>query len=150
VLNHYGGKCACCGEDTYEFLAIDHINGGGNEQRKVVGGGDGMVRWLIKNNYPEGFQVLCHNCNMAKGFYEECPHKRKENNLDTEKSKLHNIMRKLAGVAFRRGLPLSDIVTVLWNEFDRLYGYELSLLTPEQQEALVSAPIPVLPVAPEP
>lgn len=30
--------------------------------------------WLRRNNYPNGFQVLCHNCNMAKGFYGKCPH----------------------------------------------------------------------------
>lgn len=84
ALNHYGGKCACCGETTYEFLAIDHINGGGNEHRKAIGVGRHIIRWLIKNNYPEGFQVLCHNCNVAKGFHGECPHKRKDNNETTE------------------------------------------------------------------
>jgi len=75
VLDHYGNKCVCCGETTPEFLAIDHINGGGNKHRKEVGGsGPVMYRWLKKNNYPEGFQILCHNCNMAKGFYGACPH----------------------------------------------------------------------------
>lgn len=28
-LEHYGKVCACCGEHRYEFLAIDHVNGGG-------------------------------------------------------------------------------------------------------------------------
>jgi hypothetical protein len=26
------------------------------------------------NEFPDGFQVLCHNCNLAKGYYGECPH----------------------------------------------------------------------------
>lgn len=30
VLNHYGGKCVCCGTTTMEFLSIDHINDGGS------------------------------------------------------------------------------------------------------------------------
>jgi len=37
VLKHYGGtppKCACCGESHLEFLAIDHIKGGGIKERK--------------------------------------------------------------------------------------------------------------------
>src|SRR5205807_5288509 len=34
AIEHYGKVCACCGESTYEFLCIDHINGGGNRQRK--------------------------------------------------------------------------------------------------------------------
>lgn len=80
VIAHYSNgtnRCACCGESQYEFLAIDHINGGGYQQRKALKhGGSGIVPWLIKNGLPPGFQVLCHNCNMAKGFYGECPHER--------------------------------------------------------------------------
>ncbi len=76
VFNAYGGFCCvCCGETTPEFLAIDHVNGGGNKQRKNgIGGGAGLYRWLRNNGYPPNFQVLCHNCNMAKGFYGQCPH----------------------------------------------------------------------------
>lgn len=73
VLSHYGGRCACCGEDKYEFLAIDHINGGGTQHRakeKI----SNLDRWLINNNFPEGFRILCHNCNMAIGLYGYCPH----------------------------------------------------------------------------
>lgn len=75
VLVHYGGVCACCGERHYEFLSIDHIDGGGKAHRRVIGtSGKSIIYWLVKNDYPEGFQVLCHNCNMAKGFYGVCPH----------------------------------------------------------------------------
>jgi len=72
VLNHYGGKCACCGESNYEFLAVDHINGNGNKHRKTIG--QHIVRWIIENNYPEGFRILCHNCNQSLGLYGYCPH----------------------------------------------------------------------------
>jgi hypothetical protein len=80
VMDHYGGKCACCGEDRIEFLAIDHINGNGNQHRREnnLRSGLSTYRWLIKNNYPSGFQALCHNCNAAKGYYGYCPHQRKE------------------------------------------------------------------------
>jgi hypothetical protein len=80
VLIHYGGnppKCACCGEMRYEFLAIDHIHGGGIRHAKEIGiktGGRRMYHWLIKNNFPDGFRVLCHNCNLSMGFYGYCPH----------------------------------------------------------------------------
>lgn len=76
-LDWYGRECACCGEDIYEFLVIDHINGGGNKHRKeVLGAGNtgSIYHWLIKNIFPDGFQTLCHNCNMAKGSYGFCPH----------------------------------------------------------------------------
>ena len=79
VLNHYSNnnpKCVCCGEKEYKFLGMDHINGGGNIHRKKIGFRS-MTGWLIKNNFPTGFQILCHNCNCAKGYYGECPHKLK-------------------------------------------------------------------------
>lgn len=81
VLRHYGGDvpyCVCCGETTFEFLSLDHINGGGNTDRKINGGGTQFQLYLIKNNFPEGIQILCHNCNLAKGFYGQCPHKKQE------------------------------------------------------------------------
>ena len=77
VIQHYSeGKleCACCGEKTYQFLSIDHINGNGNKDRKITGYGMKFHLWLIRNNFPKGFQILCHNCNLAKGFYGKCPH----------------------------------------------------------------------------
>jgi hypothetical protein len=63
-----------------EFLALDHINGGGNAHRREVTGsakgGPKFYYWLRDNNYPPGFQVLCHNCNQAKATYGRCPHQR--------------------------------------------------------------------------
>lgn len=73
VFNHYGHHCVCCGETEPKFLAIDHILGGGNKHIKEIGRGN-LYRWIIRNKYPKGFQVLCHNCNVAKGFYGSCPH----------------------------------------------------------------------------
>lgn len=78
VLTHYGGnppECACCGERELKFLSIDHVDNDGAAQRKHAGVGGTFYRWLQKNNYPDGLQVLCHNCNLAKGFYGQCPHK---------------------------------------------------------------------------
>lgn len=86
VLTHYGGnppKCACCGEEHIEFLTIDHIHGGGNQHRKKVMGkkkiaGNRFYQWLKNNNFPEGFQVLCYNCNCAKAYCGICPHQRRK------------------------------------------------------------------------
>ncbi len=84
VLSHYSPelKCKCCGENHYEFLTIDHINNDGAEHRKEIGGN--LYEWLISNNFPEGFQVLCYNCNMCKGHYPNCYH---QNNNIQPKSK---------------------------------------------------------------
>ena len=78
VLEHYGGKppkCACCGEKHYEFLSLDHVENDGKEHRKKVGGGIRVFYWVIRNSFPRGFQVLCFNCNLSKGFCGRCPHK---------------------------------------------------------------------------
>ena len=77
AIEHYGGKCACCGETEPDFLSFDHIGGGGSKHRKEVLRGRTMGAWLVRNGYPEGFQILCHNCNLARGFYGYCPHHHK-------------------------------------------------------------------------
>lgn len=75
VLAHYGGKCACCGETQKEFLGIDHKDGGGSKHRKATSYARSHIcRWLVSKGFPSNFQVLCHNCNLAKGFYGACPH----------------------------------------------------------------------------
>ncbi len=68
VINYYGGKCSCCGESILDFLAIDHIDGGGCQHRREIGikNGTAFYSWLRRNNYPKEFQVLCHNCNYSK------------------------------------------------------------------------------------
>ena len=76
--------CRCCGENSHiEFLALDHINGRrqmDSEPELVKLGYSSkflnvqLTAWIIKNDFPEGFQILCHNCNSAKGFYGKCPH----------------------------------------------------------------------------
>ena len=75
VIEHYGNKCACCGEEIYQFLSIDHVNNDGAAHKKLVGAsGSAMCRWIIKNHFPVDIQILCYNCNCAKGFYGKCPH----------------------------------------------------------------------------
>ena len=59
--------CNNCGEQDIDVLCLDHIQGDGYVQRKEIRKlGSGMYQWLKKNNYPQGFQVLCYNCNMKK------------------------------------------------------------------------------------
>ncbi len=79
VISHYsqgGNCCECCGEDMYQFLTLDHINNDGAEHRKQIGGSHELVDWIIKNNYPAEFQILCQNCNVGKARNNGiCPHK---------------------------------------------------------------------------
>lgn len=71
VLAAYGGVCACCGEDYEPFLAIDHIGGDGASNRKREQG-KVLHRRLRREGWPEGYQVLCMNCNWRKGTGAAC------------------------------------------------------------------------------
>lgn len=80
-MSHYGTICQCCGESHIEFLTLDHIEQNGAEYRKNMASshtctGYYFYLWLRRNNYPQnlGLQVLCANCNTAKGACNKCPH----------------------------------------------------------------------------
>jgi predicted restriction endonuclease len=75
VLEHYGGKCACCGEVQNEFLSIDHVNNDGAIERKEKHlRGPNLYSYIIKNGFPNSYRVLCYNCNMSLGMHGYCPH----------------------------------------------------------------------------
>ena len=72
-------KCNClgCPEKMIEFLSIDHIDG--REKMGHVGWSTETLYYWIRRQLeqgivPDGLQVLCHNCNWAKGRYGKCPH----------------------------------------------------------------------------
>ena len=78
VFEAYGSKCTCCQESHRAFLCIDHIDEDGAEHRRQLGKkakGMGFYEWLRRNDFPEGFQILCWNCNSAKSLRGGCPHK---------------------------------------------------------------------------
>lgn len=69
VFDKLGGKCAECGFDDWRTFHIDHINGGGNQERKK------LHRTTIWTKILEGsdeYQLLCANCHCIKS------HDRKE------------------------------------------------------------------------
>lgn len=76
VLSHYSISppvCAHCRITDIDVLCIDHIANDGAEHRRIIGHnyGANFYRWLKKNNYPGGFQVLCRNCNWKKRIKKE-------------------------------------------------------------------------------
>ena len=78
--------CQCCEENFHiDFLTIDHITGRKqmDSELELVKLGyssscnsNELQKWIVKNNFPKGFQILCHNCNQAKWFYGKCPHQK--------------------------------------------------------------------------
>lgn len=77
VFDMYGGKCVCCGEANEYFLTLDHINGGGNQDRLKNGNkGTEIYKEIYKKGYRDDLQLLCMNCNFGKSRNKGiCPHK---------------------------------------------------------------------------
>jgi len=78
IVNHYGGKCACCGIKEICFLTIDHINNDGYKSKNGKKNRISGYLWYKKivKDYPKDLQILCFNCNVAKQHNGgECPHK---------------------------------------------------------------------------
>jgi len=81
VIKHYSEGKMCCGiceEERLPCLSIDHIDGRGAEHRRQpgVGKGTGFYLWIVRNNFPEGFQILCMNCQFIKRYEQN--YKREE------------------------------------------------------------------------
>lgn len=91
VIYHYSeGSMACIGleesgccfhvnptffplEVLLAIETIDHPNNDGGKHRKELFGKRGYAgyhfyQWLIKNNFPPDYQVLCFNCQWIKRF----------------------------------------------------------------------------------
>ena len=118
VLRAYGGDtptCDCCNEGRLEFLAIDHVEGGGRTHLKDIGQ-SGLYTWLKRHGFPKGFRVLCHNCNQAIGLYGYCPHKEPRDYVvgiprDRDITSLAAVQKILLGISVcrDRGLPLTRV-----------------------------------------
>lgn len=88
VLTHYSvgsePQCALCGFDDIDCLCLDHINNDGasdRRQRRVAGRGRtgvDMYTAVKRDGFPDGYQVLCANCNTKKEL-ERKRQKRLEN-----------------------------------------------------------------------
>lgn len=76
-IKHYGGKCSCCGEDTIEFLTLEHLEGRKKTAKKKK---TGVKAWEEAKSlgWPDTLTVLCFNCNCAKGAFGICPHQKKK------------------------------------------------------------------------
>jgi hypothetical protein len=90
IFDYYGGKCECCGESNYHFLSIDHKDSNGSVHRKQKR--INIHDEIIRNNFPQDYQILCFNCNFAREFYggkyKICPHKSNSNFKDAKCFKL--------------------------------------------------------------
>lgn len=62
VLLGYGGKCGSCDESSLDVLDVDHVGGGGSEERRTFKHQQLWAR-LVRDGFPSSHRVLCRNCN---------------------------------------------------------------------------------------
>jgi len=68
--------CSCCGENSFlDFLSIDHIKPLRRKTNTGISGMD-LYKQIIKKNFSDIYQVLCHNCNHSKRDNDYCEHQK--------------------------------------------------------------------------
>ncbi len=63
-------------------MQLDHVDGTGARHRRDLSAGKRnnkhpgrrLYKWIVEHNFPKTFQILCANCNFAKGSTGKCPH----------------------------------------------------------------------------
>jgi len=79
MFANLGRQCTCCGIDEPAFLTLDHVNGDGQAHRKSLGGPGAsyhVYEDARRQGWPrERYQVLCWNCNLARRWGRQCPHR---------------------------------------------------------------------------
>lgn len=65
ALEKLGGVCIKCNFSDPRALQIDHINGGGSREQRLIGS-DGICKKVLCG--VDGYQLLCANCNMIKKY----------------------------------------------------------------------------------
>lgn len=68
VIRHYSPevKCKKCGFGDIRVLTIDHIDGRTKKERENKVSGWKLYTKIRQSNYPDGYQVLCMNCQFIK------------------------------------------------------------------------------------
>lgn len=75
AMTHYCGGtpyCVGCGVENLEVLTLDHIEENGAEHRRNEAMAS-TASWVVLNGLPDGYQVLCWNCNNAKHRHRTVP-----------------------------------------------------------------------------
>lgn len=68
IITILGGRCRKCGFTDRRALQVDHVDGGGNKERKDTKRATPTLARIIR--YRSKYQLLCANCNWIKRHEE--------------------------------------------------------------------------------
>lgn len=73
LLQKYGFRCRFCSNADYRVLQLDHIKGGGTQERKRNNHNVSKIYKMILDGLlpTENYQLLCANCNCLKKYDKE-------------------------------------------------------------------------------
>jgi len=76
MLDVYGNRCVCCGEQEPAFLTLDHADNDGAAHRRETGNTYASWKDLKAKGWPQrGYRLLCYNCNCGRERNGGvCPH----------------------------------------------------------------------------
>jgi hypothetical protein len=112
MLEVFGWKCSCCGEDHPQFLSLEHIHGVapyflGPRRNKAASRKQTSTYQLYRMAKRDGwdrtkYECLCMNCNFADGHYGACPHR----SGITRDQVIQSLRRATVGIGtgFRKGI----------------------------------------------
>lgn len=73
-IEAYGGCCQCCGETEISFLTVEHMRE--FSKKLIYAAKYTLLSRLKRLGWPEGYTVLCFNCNLStKEYGTICVHK---------------------------------------------------------------------------
>lgn len=67
IIEHLGGVCGRCGIDDWRVLQVDHVLGGGRQERLSSTSGDRYYDEIMESP-PGKYQLLCANCHQIKHY----------------------------------------------------------------------------------
>lgn len=73
MLNAFGRKCSCCGEEHPFLLTLEHVLG--RDKGRPLNTYREILRAKRSGWDRSKYQCLCMSCNFAKGKYGQCPHR---------------------------------------------------------------------------
>ncbi len=81
-----GWRCVTCGNTDRDLLTFDHVNGGGEAERKKMGGQFPAINYYYMHldEARRKLQVLCANCNWRRSTHDS-----------------HNVSRSRSAIDFR-------------------------------------------------
>ena len=74
MFEAYGGRCGCCGESVALFLHVERVRRDASDPPER----DRSLLWrrLMREGWPDTYELTCANCSLGKAVQGTCPHRR--------------------------------------------------------------------------